>query len=178
MLDTTLVLLSDSFSGGPTAGWHDVANSSFGTPVIYKNFSTGTLVSGTVTIPALTLVMHPGPTGFGAGGAREFAVTRWTATSAGTFDIAGSFLALDSGSTDVHVVRNGVSLFSTVRASFANTSFSLSGVSLAAGDTIDFVVGNNGNFTNDSTGLVATIVPSPAAAAPLALSLLARRRRR
>jgi hypothetical protein len=93
-------------------------------------------------------------------------------------DLAGSFLALDSGSTDVHVVRNGVSLFSAIRGSGANTAFSLSGVSVAAGDTIDFVVGNNGFFGNDSTGLVATIVPAPAAAAPIALTLLARRRRR
>jgi hypothetical protein len=177
-LGTSLLLLSDAFASGSLAGWRDIANSASGTPVIYKNFSNSTVVSGTVTIPAQMLVMHPSYDNFGPAGAREVAVTRWTAVSSGAFDIAGSFIALDSGSTDVHVVLNGVSLFSAIRASNTTTNFSLNGVAVTAGDTIDFVVGNNGSFFNDSTGLVATIVPAPAAAAPFALVLLARRRRR
>lgn len=176
--DTSLLLLTDSLTAGSFAGWRDLANSTLGTPVIYKNFSNSTVVSGTVTVPGQMLVMHPSLDNFGPAGARELAVTRWTAVSSGAFDIAGSFVALDSGSTDVHVVLNGVSLFSAIRASNTNTNFALNGVAVNAGDTIDFVVGNNGSFFNDSTGLVATIVPAPAAAAPFALVLLARRRRR
>lgn len=175
---TSLLLLTDSLATGSFAGWKDNAYSALGTPVVYRNLANGTVVSGTVTVPALTLVMHPGSTGYGPGGTREFAVTRWTAPVAGAFDITGSFIALDSGSTAVHVMRNGASLFSAIRASSTNTGFTLRGVSIAAGDTIDFVVGNNGSFYNDSTGLIATIVPTPAAAAPLALFLLAFRRRR
>lgn len=177
-LGTSLLLLSDTFTSGSLAGWRDLANSALGTPVIYKNFSNSTVVTGTVTIPAQMLVMHPSSDNFGPGGAREVAVTRWTAASAGMLDISGGFFALDSGSTDVHVVHNGVSLFSAIRASFADTAFSLTGVAVNAGDTIDFVVGNNGSFFNDSTGLIATIVPAPGAALPLALSLLVMRRRR
>lgn len=175
---TSLLLLTNSLGSGSLMGWQDLANSSLGTPVIYRNFSNSTFASGTVTVPGLTLVMHPGPVGFGAGGVREFAVTRWTAPVSGAFDISGSFLALDSGSTGVHVVQNGVSLFSAVRASRANTAFSLTGVSMSAGDTLDFVVGNNGSYFNDSTGLIATIVPAPGAAVPFAVALVGLRRRR
>lgn len=175
---TSLLILTDSLGSGSLMGWQDLANSSLGTPVIYRNFSNSTFAGGTVTIPGLTLVMHPGPTGFGAGGAREFAVTRWTAPVSGAFDISGSFLALDSGSTNVHVVRNGVSLFSSIRASSSNTAFSLSSVAINAGDTVDFVVGNDGSYFNDSTGLVANIIPTPGTAALFSLSLVGMRRRR
>ncbi|MEY3141687.1 MAG: hypothetical protein RLY21_180 [Planctomycetota bacterium] len=175
---TSLLLLSDTLGAGSLLGWRDIANSSAGTPAIYRNFSASTIVSGTVTVPSLMLVMHPGPVGFGPGGVREFVVTRWTAPVSGAFDISGQFVALDSGATDVHVVRNGVSLFSSIRASSSSTAFALNSVVIDAGDTIDFVVGNNGSYFHDSTGLIANIVPTPAAAAPLAMSLLVMRRRR
>jgi len=51
-------------------------------------------------------------------------------------------------------------------------------VAINAGDTVDFVVGNDGSYFNDSTGLVANIIPTPGTAALFSLSLVGMRRRR
>ena len=100
------------------------------------------------------LAFHPGPSG-------EFSVIRWTAPTTATVSIAGSFTGTDccATTTDVHVLRNGVSLFdNSVNGFGATVSFSAT-VSIQAGDTIDFIVGfgSDGNFFNDSTGLDAVI---------------------
>ena len=138
-----LSLLPDLFGSGALVGWRDNGTLVSGTPAIYTNFAASTVTVGTVTIPAGGLVMHPGPTGLGPAGSREFAVTRWTALASDTINISGSFDAADSGSTSV------------------------------------FVVVNDGNFTNDSTLLNATVIPAPTAAALLAVGgLVVTRRRR
>ena len=79
-------------------------------------------------------------------------------------------------STDVHVLHNGSSLFNSmvlsgVFGSPSSVSFSMA-ESLLAGDTIDFVVGNDGNgLNNDTTALTATIIPEPGTLALVAMSL-------
>jgi len=97
----------------------------------------------------------------------QYAVLRWTAPSAGQFSLAATFSGLSTApggdSADVHIQRNGVSIFdSTVIGSPSPTSFSGT-LTLALGDHIDFAVGfgPNGNDHEDTTGLTATIVAVP-----------------
>ena len=89
--------------------------------------------------------------------------------------------------TDVEVRRNGVGLFGGDVNGVPDVPFDLD-VTVAASDTIDFVVGfgSDGNYFNDSTILEATIttapVPLPAslplmAASAAALGWMARRRK-
>jgi hypothetical protein len=178
---TALSLLTDSFSFTPTVGgWIDTANSVIGTPTIYANSGPDPVSFGTVTVAGNSLAMHPAPTGFGPGGSREFAVVRWTAPVGGIIAVTGSFLAFDIGATDVHLVLNGNSIFSSIRSGGSNVSFSEPSLTVNAGDTLDFVVGNAGAFEFDTTGLDATIViPAPGAAALMGMGgLVATRRRR
>lgn len=152
--------------------------------VILQNQSGGVLTTAGVPADPGTVVLHPASNG------RE-AVIRWTAPESMTVDIAGLFRGGDrfsSGTTtDVEVRRNGVGLFGGDVNGAPDVPFSLD-VTVAASDTIDFVVGFgcDGNYFNDSTILEATIttapVPLPAslplmAASAAALGWMARRRK-
>jgi len=93
----------------------------------------------------------------------QYGDLRWTAPSSGQFNIAATFSAASTigGSSDVHILLNGVSVFdSAVNGYPSPTSYSGT-LSVAAGDTIDFAVGegSNGNDHEDTTGLAASIVP-------------------
>lgn len=129
------------------------------TPTVMHNGTNAPLTfGGTVTVPADGLLFHPGPNG-------QFAIIRWTAPSAGNYDLDVSFRGDDfvgPTTTDVHVLDNGVSLFASgVTAYGPGPSFS-SVVSVAAGDKIDFAVGvgTDGSYLFDSTGIEAIISPA------------------
>lgn len=137
--------------------------------VAYNSAATNQQGSG-LNLDAGTIGFHPG-----RGFPGLFGVIRWTSPSAGDFDVAAAFQGRDprGTTTDVHILLNDVSLLDGVinRAFGPGSGPSYSDIlSLNAGDTIDFVVGNGGNnFFNDSTGLDATItaiepeiVPEPA----------------
>jgi hypothetical protein len=91
---------------------------------------------------------------------------RFTAPGAGIYDVSGLFQRIDNGNVpvSVRVNLNGVALFSADNFSTFNDQrvFNLSGLSLAAGDVLDFVEGAP-QFNNDSTGLSATITFHPSA---------------
>jgi hypothetical protein len=83
--------------------------------------------------------------------------------------LATSFFPDDvfPGSTDVHILDDGVSLFAGVvdgshSPTYRNT------LDLAAGGVIDFAVGfgADGNFFNDSTGIIASLTTTSAAPVP------------
>lgn len=139
--------------------------------MICKN-TTGAVVPANYSTQYLEIAMaglHPGNTG-------DFATARWTAPSAMLVTVAASFSgqSFDGGgtTTDVHVLRNGASLFDGVVNGFAGRaaqgysdafgpsptqSFSTT-LPVAAGDIIDFCVGyGNGTYSYDITGLSATI---------------------
>lgn len=89
-------------------------------------------------MPPSLLLVHPGPQG-------QYSVVRWTAPTTGTYEIAGSFLGLDSQgntTTDVHILLNSsTSLFDADVSGFnMPQGFSLT-QTVSSGDTIDFVVG-------------------------------------
>ncbi len=98
------------------------------------------------------ILMHPGPNG-------ERSVNRFVAPVGGSYSVAATFDTLDlqHGTTDVHVLVNGTSLFDGI-VSTSPVNVNLQSIVLETGDTIDFVVGDGGNgFLHDSTSLDATI---------------------
>jgi hypothetical protein len=101
--------------------------------------------------------VHPAPPGEG------YATLRWTAAKSATYVINVSFFSIVVGggaTTDVHVQRNHISLFDGFvngAGSVQNWSTGNAGIALAAGDVIDLVVGPNGDYTADSTGVDAQI---------------------
>ena len=146
---------------------------------------TGSLISvGSVNIPAGQVALHPGALG-------EVSIFRFTVPSSGLYDISGSYSGLDSfevgTTTDVHVLKNNVSIFDgVVNSAFsggvpgAGPSFSLLSLSLLSTDTIDFAVGFSGSKSDtsngfDTTGLNVTIttaaVPEPEIYAMMAVGL-------
>lgn len=95
-------------------------------------------------------------------------ITRWTAPTEGTWSISGLFQGIDlnENSHGVEILENS----STVLASGSISSYGQqvtfdTNVTLAQGDTIDFVALGSSNYTYLSTGLAATIqlssVPEP-----------------
>lgn len=121
-------------------------------------------------------LLHPGQNG-------EFAVARLTVASTFTGKLDVEFVGIDdvSSTTDVHVLRNGVSLFSGLINGFGQMQSFQATQAFQAGDVIDFAVGRgiNNNFNDDSTGFKATLstvtqaVPEPATSALLWSGLLA-----
>ena len=100
-------------------------------------------------------------------GASVYVVLRFTVPSTANYSIFAQGLAGDIGDTDLSVLRNsnaGSALFFAPTTD-TNLSFNTT-VALAAGDTIDLVVGNKGSFLNDSTGAVFTLTNVGAISAP------------
>jgi len=105
--------------------------------------------------------VHPAPPGQG------YAVLRWTAPESTTYVVTASFFSIVVGggaTTDVHVLRNSVSTFDGFvngSGSVQNWSTGSTGIALKAGDVIDLVIGPNGDYSADSTGVDATIQVLP-----------------
>lgn len=123
---------------------------------VAKNTGSATVVFANAVAPAGAVILHPGYNG-------EAAAVRWTAPRAGTFDVVATFkLAEAVGSVDAHIYRNGVKIFSTFLAPSAQEEAALRRVTVAANDTLDFVVGNGGdNYLSDTTLLSVRINPAP-----------------
>jgi hypothetical protein len=158
--------------------WYNPALSGNFTPLVGYNTTSSDVPVGdpTVTVisPAHSVFMHPGaPTSGNA-----FSVLRWTAPTAGSYQIAAAFRGDDfvyPTTTDVHVLENGSSLFDGGVYVYGPAASFTGIVSVKTGDTIDFVVGlgSDGNYTGDTTGISATIstVPEPTGALLLALGV-------
>jgi hypothetical protein len=114
------------------------------------------------------MFFHPGQYG-------ERAVVRWVAPQDASLSISCAFSGLDQGgigcpggcTSDVHVLHNNVSLLDGDVIGYgagSGPNWSLL-TSVAAGDTIDFVVGygSNGSYIDDCTSIVAqiTVIPEP-----------------
>jgi hypothetical protein len=164
-------------AAGPFESWLGNVGGD-GTPVASHNTTGSTFAGGTVAVPAGAATLHPGPGG-------ELSVARYTVPASGSYSLAATFSGYDvvGTTTDVHILHNGVSLFSDFVNGYgvaADKSFAQL-ISLNAGDTLDFAVGFGSNnwYAYDTTGLAATInplndgtaVPTPAAATA-GLSLL------
>jgi hypothetical protein len=154
---SSFLLLPDQLTVGPVALWYDQATTVLGTPAIGKNMSPDVYQLGSVTWLAGDFTMHPGRNDAGA---RRFAVTRWTSPITGRFLVSGAFIPADSGSTDVHVVINGITAFTAIRPGSGSVGFEFIR-ELTTGDTVDFVVGNNDDFQFDTTVVDANLTFRP-----------------
>ena len=108
------------------------------------------------------------------GGGGQYAVARWTARQSGTFGVAVAFTGIcghngsKNATTDVHVQHNRADVPSgsgSINMNGGGNSFSFhANVSVAAGDTIDFAVGNGGDgILFDMTGVDAKVCAGSAA---------------
>lgn len=136
----TLTIYDSKWDSGFSRSWY---YSSYGS---FPNFSNNYASSGGVS-PGETN-MHPGSSG-------QISVLRWTAPQAGTISIKGSFKAGDTGAVDVYILKNTTTLFSKtstlITESYDQTT------TVAIGDTVDFQVGNAGNYTSDATPIDGVI---------------------
>lgn len=157
--------------------WPTVALNPTAAPV---SFGAGNVV----TLDPGEGLLHPGAAG-------EYADVRYTFAAPVTATLDVAFRGIDAvgTTTDVHVLRNGVSLFSGAIGGYGDTETFNITLAFAAGDVIDFAVGvgSNGNFVDDSTGFKAAFstpaVPEPGTwalfvAGLLGLALLRRARGR
>ncbi|MDB4288924.1 PEP-CTERM sorting domain-containing protein, partial [bacterium] len=184
------------FVGSSTAGTAAVYGTNTADPAQFEIFSNGDANGGVV---GTDLLLHSGQ----GGNADEFVIVRFTVGddslfTAGTGTISGSFRELVVGggaaaqSVAVSVYQNSTSLFSVAGGTTAqgtpnileqaDGTFNLTGLTLATGDTIDFVVGQNGHFGADEIALQASIgvdtIPEPSTALLGGLGLLGLLRRR
>lgn len=115
-------------------------------PVLYSPLAA--------SFPAQSVIVTPGSSG-------EKAVFRWTASVAGTYEINASYELMQGGEVDVHVQRNGIDIFSAnIARQGSQAIVPAQRVTLSAGDTIDFVVGNGGNTQNSDMTRVSASVKS------------------
>lgn len=151
-LDTASTTAQDGMSG--LDGWRS-NQAPDGNPYVLYNSTANpiTLASTTYQPGQLALNMN----------ASQYVVVRWTAPSSGQFNLGATFSALSriGGSSDVHILLNGVSVFDSVVLGYPSPTSYTGTLSVATGDHIDFTVGegSNGNDHEDTTGLAATIVP-------------------
>ena len=144
----------------PGAAAWGVGSNTGSLPLIIQNTTSSTVTYNTVVQPNDLLNLQPGPSG-------QWSTVRFVSPRAGTYTIEGRWQGLDSASTDVHIryinaapggTGASQSLYSDT-VHFLNTTnpFSLTRL-MAAGDTLDFIVGDGGNgYDHDSTGLAVTL---------------------
>lgn len=151
-----------SRSDYPTfAIWNKVSGSAGSPPIdvypwVVKNMGANPVLYSPLAapFPAQSVIVTPGSSG-------EKAVFRWTAPVAGTYEINASYELMQGGEVDVHVQRNGIDIFSAnIARQGSQAIVPAQRVTLSAGDTIDFVVGNGGNTQNSDITRVSASVKS------------------
>lgn len=165
--------LCDSYSKGASVeGW---VRSIAGDPAgVGRNF-TGNPVTifGAGGTP---IVWAPGQMHQHPSSNNDYSVVRWTAPQPGRYAVSGSFTGIDAHgvTTDVHVYHKSTALYNDAIANeFLGNGHCYTGaVEAEAGDTVDFIIGPNGNYSFDTTGLVASVVYlGPKLAAPNDLAI-------
>ena len=155
-------------------------------PGVASNTTADQISFSTVTVPNTLLWVHPGPT--------SDVIIRFTTPDTANYLLSGLFERLSTvgagNGVIVDIYGNTSLLFSSNSLSGndllygSSTSFSITR-HLNAGDTLDFVVNNNGSYSYDSSGVSATIstigIPEPASlslvgAGLAGISLIRRRR--
>lgn len=110
-------------------------------------------------IPPHSVIVHPG-----AGG--QVAVIRWTAPTAGTYDVSATWTGGDFyfGGTDAHLLRNGSPIFNAQVVGYLGTRTYSGTIAAKAGDMLDFATGfgADGNYSSDTTRIAITITEADA----------------
>jgi hypothetical protein len=143
--------------------WNSSTVQVSGAPTDINNPTGGAIqtCSSCSPLPANTAAFHPGSLG-------QFSVYQFTSPVTGLFNLSAIFAALDSGGTDVHILDNGISLYSH-EIDPGNTPESFNTLlMLTLGDTIDFAVGvgTDGSFLNDTTSINANFTPGVESGVP------------
>jgi uncharacterized repeat protein (TIGR01451 family) len=165
----TYTLLPSSGLGTSCTGpdFYFWANPGLSLPVVDFNAGSTTYVcSSTVTAPAQTVVMHPSGS--------DYSIVAWTSPVSGSIAVAGSFVSMDAngGSGTTWYVNDGsTTLVSGTNAVGGSGSFGPAPFTVAAGDTLYFILGPTGAATYETTELNLTITSSTSpASADLALT--------
>jgi hypothetical protein len=187
-LGSALNLYNTPANNPPIDAWTDSSHVVSGAPAVANNPSGSNAVFGDATFFANKFHAHPGSL-------EEYSVARFDVPETALLSLDGSFWGADETptTTDVHILHNGVSIFSANISTFgAGVSYFLD-LPVTAGDTIEFAVGAGSNgFASDWTALDASLIgndlilPVPEPGTLLLLSgmllagplSLARRRRR
>jgi hypothetical protein len=150
-------------------------------PSVGINTTAGPISGGTIIVPTGVLHVHPGrlETAIDAD-----SIVQFTVPTAYAYRVSGSFSILDTNPTGVValVSRNGINEFTSLLTgpgasggtAGQTVSFDLT-LALAAGDVVAFGVNTAGPllYSNDSTGLTATLEPVPEPATLLLLGTTA-----
>lgn len=140
-------------------------------PGAYQNSGAG-FTFGTVNVPAMSLLLHPGSADNGTTNNLESVYLEYTAPTAGVYNYSAAFKAVDSTPTGVGIssfTLSGLTGAVTPLASLANSfdsSFSTTGsVTLAAGEAFGFIIDKGLFYYNDSTSTAFSISAAPEPAA-------------
>jgi hypothetical protein len=127
--------------------WIDPAIVNLDVPRVARNPTD----TATQFVPAHSTIFHPGKNG-------EYSHFVWTSLGEIVVTVAANFTPVDSGGTDVHILQDGVSLFSAQVSPGQPQTFNGT-ITVHAGSKIDFAVGvgADGNFFSDTTGISATL---------------------
>ena len=117
---------------------------------VYRNHTDAVWSYSSVSFAPHALALHPGATG-------EFSIVRWTAPVDTQCQVDVVFDGRDSTTTVVATYFGGV-LMTEGEITGVGVTVPIEGsFRVAAGDTVDFSVGMNGNYVYDSTGLEGTL---------------------
>ncbi|HTD46353.1 MAG TPA: PEP-CTERM sorting domain-containing protein [bacterium] len=159
-------------TGGSAQVWRSSGPvTSLQAPANFNNPNNNSINCGNYNWPAHTAAFHPASNG-------DWSIYRFTAPSAGGYALDATFIVLDSGGTDVHILKNGTEIYTANSAGLpSGSTFGALNqtLALAAGEVIDFGVGvgSDGNFFSDGTGINATLTSDAAVPEPSTLLLLA-----
>jgi hypothetical protein len=138
----------------------------------YNSLGT-TLINGSEQWAPHQASFHPGPN-------NEYSVFRFTAPTTGVYSLDSSFAGVDTvgATTDVHILVDNSQIFGGNVNGFgpgSGPSFNTN-LSLIAGDTVDFAIGNGGNgYYDDGTGISASLtlesVPEPSSLLLLGIAI-------
>ena len=128
-------------------------------PAVFKNITNAAITVSTVTLQPQQMGMHPGPN-------NEYSILRFKAPCCGQYDFTAAFTGTDwlvGTTTDVHVLKNGVVIWSSAVNGYMSLTATSGSVTLATGDTLDVAVGPgfNGNYYFDNTGVEFVVTPGP-----------------
>jgi len=148
----TFSKISHDPAGTPVEVWEKPIS----VPSVQHNNSTNTVVvdGGQGNFPPETTWFYPGVEGY----PENFGVIRFTvpAGRGGRYDLATSVRPAYSpslqGDTDFHVLKNGVELFGRALNGSATAGYT-NAIELAAGETIDFVIGRGADNSFVWSGL-------------------------
>jgi hypothetical protein len=127
---------------------------SSGIPGVYYNSTDAVQGPTSLRLAPHQLIFHPGASG-------QYSVIRFTAPASGQYALKAKFSGMDQTgpTTDVHVLKNGTSIFDGNISGFGALASTNGVLTLTQGETVDFVVGAGGNgYYYDSTGIAAELI--------------------